>query len=255
MITGGWIDDRMLAWSDVYLKTNYWPTVAYSPKVQPFVNADPLVIPQLDTFRAYRSLPKEYDVSMVVRVWGGRDEVEGVEHNLRLLEAVSRARCSKFLYAYLVAGDIGAATRRLERLGIPCGVDPLPPRRLWRISAASRLNVIRLGMHYCIPWRVTGALAIGSAIVLDRAPLTRWPEPLEDRVNYLALGTVTGVDRPLATDAQYDAIPSAIEGWLADGELASRIGRNNGAYYDWLVDPERVGEQIVAAAERHASGT
>ena len=32
----------------------------------------------------------------------------------------------------------------------------------------ARLNVIRLGMHYCIPWRVTGALAIGSCIVLDR---------------------------------------------------------------------------------------
>ena len=248
---GGSIDARMLAWSDVYLKTNYWPTLAYSPKVQPFVNADPLVIPQLDTFRAYRSLPKEHDLSMVVRVWGGKDEVEGVEHNLRLIEAVSRARCSKFLYAYLVAGDIPAATRRLERQGIPCGTDPLPPRKLWRVSAASRLNVIRLGMHYCIPWRVTGALAIGSAIVLDRAPLTRWPEPLADGKNYVALGTVTGVDQPLATDAQYAAIPGAIEDWLADRALAEGIGRNNGAYYDRFVDPLSVGEQIVAAAERY----
>ena len=250
---GTHIDEGMLAWSDVYLKTNYWPTARYAPGVQPFVNADPLVIPQLDTFRAYRSLPKEHDVSMVVRVWGGKDEVEGVEHNLRLIEAVSRARCSKFLYAYLVAGDIPAATRRLERLGIACGTDPLPPRKLWRISAASRLNVIRLGMHHCIPWRVTGALAIGSAIVLDRAPLTRWPEALVSGVNYVALGTITGVDQPLATDAQYAAIPGAIEAWLADCELAPSIGRNNGAYYDRFVDPQSVGDQIVAAAERHAS--
>ena len=122
-------------------------------------------------------------------------------------------------------------------------------------SAASRLNVIRLGMHHCIPWRVTGALAIGSAIVLDRAPLTRWPEPLVDGDNYVALGTVTGVDHPLATDAQYAAIPAAIEAWLAEDGLAGRIGRNNGAYYDRFVDPQSVGEQIVAAAERHGSGT
>jgi hypothetical protein len=248
---GASLDERMLAWSDVYLKTNYWPTLSYASKVQPFVNADPLVIPQLDVFRAYRSLPKEYDISMVVRVWGGKDEIEGVEHNLRLLEAVSRARCSKFLYAYLVAGDIPAATRRLERQGIPCGTDPLPPRKLWRVSAASRLNVIRLGMHHCIPWRVTGALAIGSAIVLDRAPLTRWPQPLVDGDNYVALGTVTGVDHPLATDAQYAAIPAAVEAWLADGALAGHIARNNAAYYDRFVDPERVGEQIIAAAERY----
>jgi hypothetical protein len=247
---GASVDAHMLAWSDVYLKTNYWPTEAYSPKVRPFVNADPLVIPQLDTFRAYRSMTKRHDICMMVRVWGGKDEVEGVEHNLRLIEAVSRARCTKFLYAYLVAGDVLAATRRLERMGIPCGTDPLPPKRLWDVSAAARLNFIRLGMHYCVPWRVTGALAIGSCVVLDRAPLTRWPEPLVEGVHYLALGTETGVDQPVAPDAQYAAIPGKIEAWLADRDLSSRIGRANAEYFDRFVDPERLGEQILAEVTR-----
>jgi hypothetical protein len=245
---------EIVAWSDVYFKTNYWPTMAYSPKVRPFVNADPLVIPQLPVFRGYRALPKQHDVCMVVRVWGGKDEVEGVEHNLRLIEAVARARCTKYLYAYLVAGDIAAATRRLTRQGIPCGTDPLPPKQLWRVSAESRLNVIRLGMHYCIPWRVTGALAIGSGIVLDRAPLSRWPEPLTEGVHYVALGTETGVDQPLAPDAQYAAIPEKIEAWLADRELAARLGRTNGAYYDRYVDPEPVGAHIIGAVEGLGSG-
>ena len=56
------------------------------------------------------------------------------------------------------------------------------------------------------------------------------------------------------TARSYAAIPGAIEAWLADRELAPTIGRNNGAYYDRFVDPQSVGEQIVAAAERHASG-
>jgi hypothetical protein len=247
---GNDVNDVILRWSDVYFKTNYWPTIRYAAKVQPFVNADPLVIPQLKAFRRYRRAHKEHDVCMVVRVWGGKDEVEGVEHNLRLIEAVAKARCSKFLYAYLVAGDVAAATRRLARQGIPCGPHPIPGPDLWRVSAHSRLNVIRLGMHYCVPWRVTGALAIGSGIVLDRAPLTRWPEPLADGVNYVALGTETGTHQPLATDAQYAAIPGQIEAWLADGDLAARLGRNNAAYYDRFVDPEPVGERIVAAVER-----
>jgi hypothetical protein len=253
---GSRLDPWILAWSDVTFKTNYWPALSYPSKVVPAVNGDPLVIPRLSRLRAYRALPKRYDVCMVVRVWGGSDEVEGVEHNLRLVEAVARARCSKYLYAYLVAGDIDAARRRLARAGVPCGVHPLPAEELWRASAASRLNVVRLGMHYCIPWRVTGALAIGSAMVLDRAPLTRWPEPLEEGVHYVALGTGIGLDRPLAADTEYAAIRDKIEAWLADRDLASRIGHENGAYYDRFAAPERVGEYIVrTAASRASSGS
>lgn len=249
---GSLVDARLLEWCDIYFKTNFWPAWRYDPKVRPLVNADPLVVPQLAAFRAYRSCPKERDLCMVVRVWGGKDEVEGVEHNLRLIEAVARARCAKHLYAYLVAGDIEAAARRLSRQGIPCGTAPLPPRKLWRLSAASRLNVIRLGMHDCVPWRVCGALAIGSAIVLDRAPHTRWPQPLVEGEHYLSLGTDTPPGQPVASDAQYAAIPERIEAWLADGELARRIGRANGDYYDRFVDPERVGEHVASAAQRHA---
>ena len=100
---------------------------------------------------------------------------------------------------------------------------------------------------------MTGALALGSAIVLDRTPLTRWPEPLRGGVNYVALGTETGSDQPLGTAAQYAAIPDQIDAWLAEPDLSARIGESNATYYDRFVDPESVGEQIIAAAERAAS--
>ena len=250
---GRTIHEPVVAWSDVYFKTNYWPTESYPSKVLPFVNADPLVIPQIPTFVRYRSMVKQHDVCMVVRVWGGKDEAEGVEHNLRLIEAVSKARASKYLYAYLVAGDTAAAARRLEKQGIPCGTQPLPAKKLWQVSAASRLNVIRLGMHYCVPWRVTGAIAIGSGMVLDRAPLTRWPEPLTAGENFVSLDVETGVDQPLAPDAQYAAIPGKIEAWLAERDLAARIGGNNGVYFDRHLAPARVGEHFVRTVEKVAA--
>src|SRR5262249_30481345 len=215
-------------------------TRACPPAVRPLVNGDPLVIRQLATLRSQRETPKRYDVCMVVRVWGGKDEVEGVEHNLRLLEAVARARGSKLLYAYLVAGDIEATRRRLERLDIPCGTDPLPQRKLWLATAGARLHVLRPRMHHRIPRRVTGRPAIGSAIVPDGAPLTRWPEPLLEGTNFLALGAETDAERPLAAPEQYAAIPEKINAWLADDGLAARIGRSNGAYFDRRVDPLRV---------------
>jgi hypothetical protein len=245
-------DGHVLAWSDVCFKTNHWPTVAYPRSVVPLVNADPLVLEQVDAFRAYRSAPKRYDVCMVVRIWGGADELEGIEHNLRLIEAASRARCSKFLYAYLVAGDVEGARRRLERQGIPCGTAPVPQATLWRISSESRLCVIRLGMHHCIPWRVTGALAIGAAIVLDRVPFTRWPEPLCEDRNFVSLGAHTGVGRPVAADAEYASIPDKLDAWAADHELSACLARNNGVYFDEHLDPERVGAHILATALRRA---
>jgi len=250
---GGSLEHAALDWSDVYFKTNYWPTLVYPPKVRPLVNADGSVLPRLGALRQRRSARTQYDVCMVVRVWGGKDEVEGVEHNLRLIEAISRARCSKFLYAYLVAGDIRAAAKRLESQGIPCGTAPLPPVKLWDVTAASRLNVIRLGMHYCIPWRVTGALAIGSAIVLDRAPLSRWPEPLTPGVHYVDLGVETGKEQPLAPDRQYAAIPGKIEAWLADTGLSTRLAKNSADYFDHHAAPERVGEYLVKTVSRIAA--
>ncbi len=249
------IDREVIGWSDIYLKTNYWPSINYPSKVRPFFNLDPLVIPQCSILRGHRATSKKYDVSMIVRIWGGRDDAEGVEHNLRLIEAVSKARCKKFLYAYLVAGDIAAAAQRLARQGIPYGEKPLAPERLWRVSAASHLNIIRLGMHYCTPWRVTGALAIGSAIVLDRDPLSLWPEPLTAGVHFLSLAAETNVGQPLASEAQYGAIPAMIESWLADRNLAERIGRNNAEYFDRFLVPQRVGERIVREAQSHVTTT
>jgi len=125
--------DELLAWSDLYFKANLWPSRAYPPNVLPIVNGDPAILNRIPTLRSYRTLPKQFDVCFVVRVWGGRDALEGIEHNLRLLEAVNRARCSKLVIAYLVAGDIEAIARRLRRVGVTCTTRPIRAKTLWRM--------------------------------------------------------------------------------------------------------------------------
>ena len=76
---------ELAEWSDLYFKTNWWPSVRYPGNVRPLVNGDPMVLDRIALLRAARSTPKTYDICCIVRVWGGRDTVEGIEHNLRLL--------------------------------------------------------------------------------------------------------------------------------------------------------------------------
>src|SRR5206468_11584118 len=92
---------------------------SYPANVRPMVNADPLMLGRLQALKRRRGTPKTIDLSFVVRVWGGGDGVEGIEHNLRLVEAVSRARCRKRLLAVVLAGDVDRTLQRLRRIGVP----------------------------------------------------------------------------------------------------------------------------------------
>jgi hypothetical protein len=241
-------DPDLVEWSDVYFKANLWPTRHYPADVVPLVNGDPLILPRMGALRAHRETPKEFDVCFIARVWGGRDEVEGVEHTLRLLEGLNRARARKVLLGYLVAGDIEAAERRLRGCGIPTTTRPVKPRMLWDLMARSRLNVIRLGMHHCLPWRVAGALAMGACIVLDQHPLSAWPAPLTEGANYLTLAADTST-RATAPVERYEEIPAQIEAWLADEPRLRSIAANNAEYFDRHAHPRRVGEAILDTVE------
>jgi hypothetical protein len=87
---------ELAAQSDILFKTNWWPSLTYPPNVRPLVNGDPSILGLIPRLRALRAAPKEHDVCFIVRVWGARDGLAGIEHNLRLLEAVNRARCRSF---------------------------------------------------------------------------------------------------------------------------------------------------------------
>ena len=159
----------------------------------------------------------------MVRVWGGKDEEEGVEHCVRLLEAAARARGRKFLLALLVAGDREKLGKRLRQSGVPSTTTPLPLNKLWQVSAESRLNVIRLGMHHCVPWRMCDLLALGTCPVLDQKPRTLWPVPLREGEHYWTLNVHLGPGQTVASDASYQAIPELLNDYLGlEGQAARK---------------------------------
>jgi hypothetical protein len=245
---------ELLEQSDLYLKTNYWKARRYDSRVIPFYNGNPLILPHIGRLRSMRPRPAEFDFCFVVRVWGGRDEVEGVEHNIRLLEAAARAPGRKFLLAYLVAGDTAALGERLRKQGITCSTTPLRLKELWRIAAASRLNIIRLGMHACVPWRMTDMLALGACPVLDQPPLTVWPEPLREGVHFLQLGALATPGACIADERAYSDIPARLEQVLADDRLVREIRANAADYFDRHLAPEAVGRCFLEIVLNHTPG-
>jgi hypothetical protein len=242
--------ESLLGKCDVYAKSNYRLDCRYPDRVVPVCNGNPITLPYLSSLRALRDRPPEYDICFIVRVWGGRDEEAGVEHNLRLLEAVNKARCTKRLLAYLVTGDLDRQEERLRAQGIPTTRVLMAPLELWTASASARTNVIRLGMHNCIPWRFLDLLAMGACVVFDQAPQTVWAPQLVSGEHYLDLGVPTTPDLPLAPDANYEAIPDRIESFVRDRERASQLRARAAQYFDRHACPLAVGRQLLAHLTR-----
>jgi hypothetical protein len=81
-------------------------------------------------------------------------------------------------------------------------------------------------------------------VVLDAPPLSRWPSPLVNGVNYLSLDAATSPEAPVAEDARYMEIPDKIESWLASGDRLAEIRQRNGEYFDEFLEPTRLGAYI-----------
>jgi hypothetical protein len=228
----------------VYLKTNYWKGYDYDARVRPFYNCNPVVLPHLATLKAMRAQLPVFDLCFIVRVWGGPTGIEGVEHCLRLLEAVAKVRGKKFLLAELVIGDTHAQARRLHRSGIPTTTGRFGLRQLWDVTARSRLNVTRLGNHHCMSWRMTDNLALGACTVLDQHPKTLWPVSLMPHQHYFSLNATTSNEQPVAPDSDYAMIPELLEELLSQWDLHEDMRQCSAEYFDRHMHPIQIGRQI-----------
>ena len=246
--------EELLDCHDLYFKANFWRDRSYPAKVKPFFNCNPIVLPYLSTLKALRSSRTDYDFCFVLRVWGGTDEVQGIEHNIRLLEAAAKVPGRKLLIAYLVAGDTNALSRRLRGQGITTTTCSIALHDLWTVAATSRLNIIRLGMHACIPWRMTDLLAMGCCPVLDQRPKTIWPAPLDEETHYLSLGADTPPDRWLAEDSAYAAIPDKLAQFVQNTEHSLEIRANCAAYFDDHFAPRAVARRLCTVVQAESIG-
>lgn len=239
------VSEELLSWCDLYFKANYWRNKKYPKKVVPIYYPQPAIMGHIEKLREYRNINKQFDVCCIVKVRGGHGYgSEGDEHILRLVEEISKTDCKKFIYALLGEGE-KKYEERLKKQKIPCGTKLLPMHEVWSISAQSRLNIARLGWHYCIPWRTYEILAMGGCIVFESTPYSAWPVPLIENENFLSLNLGWCDEKPVASNEEYMAVNQKIESWLVDKKYIERIRKNNETYFDSYLAPRKVGAYIV----------
>jgi hypothetical protein len=231
----------ILDWSDIYFKSNRWPGIDYGPKVLPIpIGNAGITLENCRYLRGLRQAKKELDLVFVGRIWSGGDA--NVEHNLRLFENLAKVKCKSRLLAVVFAFDkeseaFRMIARRLNKAGVEMTDGQIGYGDLMKMSASSKLVVLRAGISGCIAWRMVDMLAMGACLVLDRAPFPEWPLPLKEDVNFLSLGTRITEDCRPAPKEDYARIPFLVESALNSQTKIQKISEENGLYFDKNLHP------------------
>lgn len=236
-------------WCDIYFKSNRWPSVDYGPKVLPIPTGNAgITLENCRFLRGLRGVKKEFDLLFVGRIWAGGDA--NVEHNLRLFESLAKIQCKSKLQAVIFgfdkkSEDYRKITRRLDRAGVEWTENQIGYGELMRLSAVSKLVVIRAGISGCIAWRMVDMLAIGACIGLDRAPFPEWLVPLKEGVNFLSLGIGITEDCKPASDEDYAAICGKVESSFHGDAALCSIRQNNARYFDDFLSLKESGKALT----------
>ena len=241
-------------WCDIYFKSNRWPSVDYGHKVLPIPTGNAgITLENCRFLRGLRGVKKEFDLLFVGRIWAGGDA--NVEHNLRLFESLAKVKCKSKLLAVVFnfdkkSEDYLNIKRRLDHAGVEWTENQVGYGELMRLSAMSKLVLIRAGISGCIAWRMVDMLAIGACLVLDRDPFPAWPVPLKEGTNFFSLGTRITEDCRPAPEEDYKSIASKAELLLRNAKIFKGISYNNSQYFDKNAHPLRMVEYILKSIYR-----
>jgi hypothetical protein len=242
-------------WSDIYFKSNRWPGIDYGPKILPIPTGNAgITLENCRYLRGLRGAKKELDLIFVGRIWAGGDA--NVEHNLRLFENLAKLNCRSKLLAVVFNFDkkseeFQIIARRLNEAGVEMTDRQVRYDDLMKMSAASKLVVLRAGISGCIAWRMIDMLAMGSCLVLDQAPFPAWPVPLLDGMNFLSFGLRITQDCGPAPLEDYERIVSQMEMFLNEEIILQKIGENNARYFDEYAHPFKVAQYVLEKVKEH----
>lgn len=254
-------DPLAYEWANMYFKANWWPSFDYSERVYPIVNGNGILDSRkIELLRNLRNYQKSADLVFISRIYTspkhiGAKLLNNTEHHIRLFETLSTINCSKDLMAIFSGGipsdRLSTYVTRLNALGIPWSVKPIPPYELWTRLSKAKIVFQRPGKHHCIPWRMLDLLCMGTCIVYDQVPYPQWPAPLLPDRNYLDCGCALGPDESLPFQKDYDRITNVIVKLLSDSRTRRKIGRNNARYFDNNASPTQVAEYVIDAIESY----
>lgn len=252
-------DAHILDWSDIYFKCNAWPQVDYPDKVVSVINGNGTLSPQkIAQLKSLRNHKKNYDLVYWSRIWaapGSTPENNGVEHNVRIFEALAKVQGHKNLLAVfpeeMDCPSLQEYRDRLDAAGVKWqnGWQEIDSDMLWNSLASAHVNFLRPGNHLCVSWRMVDLLCMGACVMLDGEPYARWPEPLQSDVNFIDSQCTLTDEYLLPSDRAYSELTAKVTALVADKAKIQKIAKNNEIYYDDFASLEAVSGYMLRVIE------
>jgi len=249
---GKYIIETAYKWCDFYFKANMWKDLQDKEKVFPIIYTNGIMNSRRQNYLiTLRKEPKTHDIVFINRIWmgNGKDKYAMPEHQVRLFETLASLDCKKDLRAVfseeLPRPIAREYQKRLDNIGVTWSYKFVPPALLWRRIARSKISLFRAGKFLCIPWRMNDFMAMGTAVVFDKAPYSQWPVPLEEGKHYVSCDCGLNEDESLPNEDCYENIRNRITSLLNEPEKIEAIRENNMAYFDNYATPEKVAQYIL----------
>lgn len=253
-------DPSAYDWADIYFKANRWSERSYPEKVRPITSGDiSLRVPDIERLRTLRASPRERDLVFLSRIWTGEPgrELEQVEHDVRLFEALARVNCDKDLLA-IISPQVARHPQanvyldRLAAAGVPVSTRLLSKGELMRRLAGAKVTFFRSGKHFAIPGRLHWYLCLGTCVVLDDIPRPQWYQPLVEGTHYISAGCGLNDDAMVSDGSDYRKITTLLENLVATPERVAQIGRSAADYFERVACPVRVAEYVIDTVGKQA---
>lgn len=247
-------DPDAYAWSQIYYKVSYWPSIDYGAKARPLVcghgTLDDRRIDRLIGLRDQSS--RSLDLVLIAKLWPSSIEDptfwNPVEHLVRVFETLARLRIRSYLRAIVPRlNGIPFPRHYLDRLtkaGVPL-IEEIGIDELWNATSQSHLAFLRPGRHLAVSWRMIDHLAMGACTVYDHAPYPVWPVPLQPGREFIDCGCGIGPDETLPAPEEYGRIADVVMTLLSDPERVAASRRAAAAYFDQHVSPPRLAQHLI----------
>lgn len=254
-------DPHACKWSDIYFKTNKWPSFSYPDKVLPLMNANGILTPQdIDYIRSLRSRSPNTDLIYWTKLWGTYQDRQTcrniIEHQLRIFESLAKINCEKKLLAIVPKKDplgyLQNCLDRLDKAGVAWQHDwgDIDSKTFWDNLATARCVFLRPGNHLCISWRMTDLLCMGACVIYDGAPYPQWHLPLLSGVHYVDGGCRIIPDYSIPSYGNYKKLVKVIEDLLSNDGKINQIKQNNRTFFDNYALPSKLASYILNEARR-----
>lgn len=251
-------DPGALEWSQLYLKSNFWPTIDYGSKVRPLVCGNGALDQQrIARLVSMRNRPRNLDLVFVAKLWPGTPGSptywNPVEHVVRVFETLAKLPIRAHLRAVVVplAGQAPFPRHYLERLsaaGVRATTDDITVEELWSATSGAQLAFLRPGKHLCVSWRMIDHLAMGAATLCDHAAYPQWPVPLRADGEFLDCDCGLGPDESLPSPERYERIAETVMTLLRQPERMAAAREAAARYFDAHAAPARIARYLVDSA-------